>query len=36
MWFTENKCSLADTDMTYLDFNDNIRVAKKGDVVGIE
>ena len=35
-WFTENKCSLASTDMTYLDPHNNIREAKKGDVVAME
>lgn len=32
-WFTENKCSLADFDMTYSDSAGNIRQAQRGEVV---
>lgn len=34
-WFTENKCSKASTDMTYVDTHNNIREAKKGEVINM-
>jgi len=36
MWFTENKCSLASFNMTYLDSNNNVRQAKEGEVIAME
>lgn len=35
MWFTENQCSIATINMTYLDPNNNIRGAKKGEIIAM-
>mmetsp|Transcript_24956 Transcript_24956/g.27909 ORF Transcript_24956/g.27909 Transcript_24956/m.27909 type:complete len:593 (-) Transcript_24956:44-1822(-) len=33
MWFTENGCSKASVDMTYIDRTGNVRTAKKGEII---